>query len=236
MRMTGDAFLSQRLGRPCHWLRLEDDAVDPAALRELLDTTLGDGPGFVQAKIGAADVGRRVVLQDLGFCLVDMSLVFSGRPTSAGGRWDGAVRPALDRDLEAVRILARKSFVYSRFYQDPLIPDATAGIIKADWAGNFFAGQRGDAMLVAETGDEVAGFLLLLQGKQALTVDLIAVDGRFRRRGAAGALVAGAMAEHGQGLDLTAGTQAANADSLAFYQSLGLRVVACGNVFHLHRG
>ena len=48
------------------------------------------------------------------------------------------------------RRIAQRDFSVSRFHLDPQIPDEVARTIKRDWVDNFFAGARGDRMLVVE--------------------------------------------------------------------------------------
>lgn len=70
---------------------------------------------------------------------------------------------------------------------------------------------------VAETGSEVAGFLVLLPlGPDEAEVLNIAVDPVFKRRGAGRALLAQAG-----GRTLHLEVRASNTDAIAFYQALG---------------
>ena len=67
--------------------------------------------------------------------------------------------------------------------------------IKAQWAANFFSGQRGDRLVVAvlneKPSEKIVGFALLATGGRVeVVIDLIAVDEAYRRRGIAAEMIA----------------------------------------------
>jgi len=249
-----DDFLSRRLGKPALTLdlALAPDGLGAEGIRRELDRALGGREGFVQARAGVGaggGPGEARLLEDLGFRLADTLVRFEGAPRLAakpGSAVRSAVRPATPSDEAAVRALSAENLTSNRFFFDPLIPLEAARAIKADWAGNYFAGKRGDALFVADEGDRDGdgggpqGFALLLRRPGALVVDLVAVAENARGMGLGKALLAAAMAgeagEAGEpgGRHLSAGTSAANAAALAFYQALGLRAVEIGHYFHLH--
>jgi ribosomal protein S18 acetylase RimI-like enzyme len=152
-------------------------------------------------------------------------------------RADTRVRLARAGDREAVASLAGRAFRFSRFHLDPAIPRGLADRVKAGWAANFFAGARGDAMVVAEQDGAVAGFLLLLRGpSDGVTIDLIAVAPESARQGLARAMIG--FAAQGAGgarpKGWRVGTQAANIASVRLYESLGFRLSQAQFVLHHH--
>lgn len=195
------------------------------------------GSVFSYAKIATDKIRDVSYLSDLGFRPVDVALTYDNKPLSVSR--SGISRFAVSEDREAVRGLASKGFVYSRFHLDPFISDTTANIIKRDWAGNFFDGNRGDGMVVAELNGNVVGFLQLIWGKNdCLVIDLIAVDSAFRNQGIGRDMIAYASLNGtGNGqipVQLRVGTQAANIPSVRFYESLGFRLVGSQYVLHYH--
>jgi ribosomal protein S18 acetylase RimI-like enzyme len=195
---------------------------------------LPTGRAFVDAKVPTDALDRLQQLEAAGFAVVDTSVHL----TRAAGPLDletGQARFATPADEAAVRAVAAEAITQSRFHLDPAIPKATAHRLKADWAGNFFAGRRGDWMVVAEEAGEVCGFLQLLRSEDGVVIDLIGVSGRRRSRGLGGQMVAFA-ARHclGRPARLTVGTQIANVRSLAFYQRLGFTITSALYVLHLH--
>lgn len=232
--VTPDAFLGDRLGRPVYRLAVPA-AATPETLRAALAALPPGGPAFVHAKVAVAHVGLAAVLTRHGFALVDTNVQLrcdaapATRPPAPGI----TVRPARDRDRAAVAETARRAFGCTRFHLDPHIPDAVADDIKAAWAGNYFTGARGDALLVAADGQGVCGFLLALLPQDGVVIDLVAVDERARGRGAGAAMVARAGMLR-PGSPLIVGTQIANTPSLRFYEHLGFRIRSSSYVFHLH--
>jgi GNAT superfamily N-acetyltransferase len=193
------------------------------------------GPVFVDAKVPSEAVGRLHQLEAAGFAVVDTSVQLT-RPAVPFDVQSGHVRFALPADEATVRTLAAQSISQSRFHLDPAIPRATANHLKAEWAGNFFAGHRGDWMVVAEDAGEVCGFLQLLRSEEGVVIDLIGVSSNHRSRGLGSQMIAFA-AHHclDRPARLTVGTQIANVRSLAFYQRLGFTITAAFYVLHLHR-
>ena len=190
--------------------------------------------GFYYARVPASDVAAVHELSVLGFRPVDTGMTLEGKIVGVSEPASTGVRPARPTDREAVIALARRGFPQSRFHLDPAIAKPLADEIKAQWAGNFFAGTRGDHMLVAEADGRLAGFLQLLNADDGtLVIDLIAVDATARGHGLGTAMIheAAGLAKNGR---MRVGTQAANTGSLKLYENLGFRTVAATYVMHLH--
>ncbi|MBN2141008.1 MAG: GNAT family N-acetyltransferase [Desulfovibrionaceae bacterium] len=228
-----DLFLTEHAGRDCFCV-LPGPAPKGA---EALDACLARDKLFAYAKTRAADIERANRLEALGFRLAEVGLVFEKR---LGPGPKGPVlkqtRFSSPKDREAVVDLAASSFTHSRFYADPRFPDQAAGRIKAAWAGNFFEGKRGQAMVVAQAEGRTAGFLLLLFRAEALVIDLVAVDKDLRGQGLAREMILFAEQNLPGFSILRAGTQARNGPSIGLYQALGFELTEVGCVFHLHRG
>lgn len=228
--LAADGWLSGFLGRPAY--RLTD-----LSARDGMDVVLAQQPMFVTAKCPAADIAAVGRLEAAGFRVIDAALTFdaSSLRADAGAK---PVRFATAQDRAAVRDLAGRAFRYTRFHLDPALPDALAHRIKAEWAGNYFSGQRGDGMVVAEQGGKVVGFLQLLWVGDVLVIDLIAVAPEAVRRGLASAMI-GFAAAHGTGdarrpASFKVGTQAANTASCRLYENLGFCLCASAFVLHHH--
>jgi ribosomal protein S18 acetylase RimI-like enzyme len=215
-----DAFLSGILGKPAyHWSG--GDFQPPT------------GPAFVDAKVAVDDIGNLLALQVAGFKVMDINVQLE-RPTDAIAQEHRGVRDARPADEAAVRQIASEAFVYDRFHRDPAIGHDAASRLKAQWTGNFFAGKRGDQMIVAEDAKGVCGFLQLLKPAGGDTViDLIAVSDRARGQGMAQAMIALAATNAGA---MKVGTQLANLPSLALYRKLGFAITSASHILHLHIG
>lgn len=232
-RLEPDSWLSGILGRPS-WNAVSGGSAS-AALSELKK------PGqFASAKVDAADTAAAGELQAHGFRVIDTALTLERENGDALESGSG-VRFAAAGDRSAVESIAGSAFKYSRFHLDPAIPKTLADRIKATWAGNWFAGQRGDGMVVAEDGGDVAGFLQLLwNAEDRLIIDLIAVRAQSARKGLARAMI-GFAQKRGTGdarhvRVMIVGTQAANVASVRLYESLGFRLRGARFVLHHHGG
>lgn len=233
--VTSDAWLSGIFGHRV--LRIDSGTV-PAS-RELDATGAGGSADsvFAWTKVDISDIASVAALTETGFRVVDVALTFEGHVTRDESP---RVRPATPADREQVEIIAGSCFRFSRFHADPHVADALANRIKANWVGNFFAGQRGDAMLVAEHDGAVAGFIQLLHGANGETIiDLVGVAIESQGHGLGSELVCSA-ARHGAARlggtsRVVVGTQAANTRSVRLYESHGLRLASAQYVLHYHR-
>lgn len=205
-----------------------------ATLEELDQTACS----FATAKVPAADIVSVHELEVLGFRWIETALTLDAELAGADSPLARFARPA---DREAVERIAGSAFRFSRFHLDPRLPRELAHKVKAAWAGNWFAGGRGDGMVVAEDRGALAGFLQLRWAPEArLVIDLIAVGEGHERKGLARAMIRHA-ALHGTGdgrrpRGMLAGTQAANVPSMRLYESLGFRLREAKVVLHRHGG
>lgn len=227
-----DEFLTGIVGRPAFRVALPQQGCDGAGIAAI--RAAQSRPVFLYAKLPTYSVGALRQLDELGFHVVDTTVTFE-RPAGGPPSASASTRQAGPEDRDAIMDLARQCFSHSRLHLDPAISRQAADHSRAEWAGNFFAGRRGDHMIVGESDGALAGFAQLLGPTDGtLTIDLIGVAASFRRRGIAGALVAAAGAIPGT-RTLRVGTQIANIPSLRLYESLGFRIVDTQYVLHYHR-
>ena len=228
-----DAWLSARLGRRAFHAVFSEQGWDRGEAARRFSPVLGAEGVFVDVSVDAACLEVVRDCEDMGFRLADTNLRFERQGPPPRGNCPIAPRAARPEDREGVAALARRAFVCSRFHRDPLVPKDRADEVKALWAANFFAGQRGDGLMVAEADGQVAGFLLYLIRQGMMVIDLVAVDAPWRGMGLGTRLTAEAFAVSGQA-GLAVGTQAANLPALRLYQSLGLRLAGVKHVLHHH--
>lgn len=233
-----DAFLSAVLGKDAYCLVTAPTTGHPSEFLQDCAERMADPRFFATAKAPAQDVAGLAALVLAGFLPVDVNLSFE-RPFRAKEEvppqtFLGLVRLAQPKDEAAVRRISAASLTSSRFHLDPAIAPELSSRIKADWAGNYFSGRRGQAMAVAEKDGSVVGFLLLIFSGQTLVIDLLAVDEQHRRQGIGAALIAFAETTLPSFTTLAVGTQAANKGSVRFYESQGLRYTGANYVLHAH--
>jgi ribosomal protein S18 acetylase RimI-like enzyme len=231
---TPDLWLGGIMRRPVQrvsgWLTVDEVWEGTRFLQ-----TVAGAPGFAYARVSTWDVRTAQAFEEAGFRIVDTSVTLETAGLRALAPAAGTIRLARGEDAAAVEAIARTAFRLSRFHLDPRMPKGLADEIKAQWAGNFFRGGRGQYMVVAEHDREIAGFLQLLSGADGtLTIDLIAVAPDRRGHGLGTAMIGFAARECGQPKQLRVGTQAANVPSLRLYERLGFGVTGTEYVFHSH--
>ena len=209
---------------------------------ELSDLFSMSPDAFYYVRIPSGEQFQLAYMQDLGFNVVDLNVTL-GRDSKSqfSVRSDSFVITQWEDsdDNEDILDIALKSFKYSRFHLDPLIPNALANYIKREWIRNYLKGNRGECLLVATLEGQPVGFLAVLtdvnQGEELRIIDLIAVGGRYQNRGIGKALVARFIELYaGKGFNLKVGTQAANIASINLYQKLGFHVEETSYNLHAH--
>ncbi len=234
-----DEWLSKLVGREAYTLVVTPSLLEAASGKHSRGYTQfrerQAKPVFMTAKVPVTDRAGVQFLQEHGFRLIDTNLRFEKRAeNSTPGSGDCLLRFAEPADRDAVMDLARRNFVFTRFHLDELIPKSTADEIKAQWAGNFFSGQRGDQLVVAVLDNKIVGFtLLLVPDKSEVVIDLIAVNEAHRRRGIAAEMIAFVESQFASS-QIAVGTQVANLPSVRLYEKLGFRLAEAQYVFHFH--
>lgn len=231
-RLVPDFWLGQQLGKPAFRVA--------ASVGDLMIEELPQDASFVEAKVDAGDFEGLAHLQELGFRIIDCNLtleraVGEALPQVDADKLPVNVRFASPADESGVRSLASEAFEHNRFHRDPRIPDDVAAKIKAEWAGNYFCGGRGDWMIVAEEAGGIGGFLqILCTDDGVIVIDLIAVAPRYRRHGLARSMIAYAYQNClGRRANMRVGTQLSNSASLQLYYTMGFRLHRA--TYHLHR-
>jgi Acetyltransferase (GNAT) family len=234
--LTRDGFASGHLGLAVYRLARPEEAA--AALAGIAAER---GPVMIEVKVPADAVAQVGQLTALGFWMVDTSVQLDApaatllaASSSSSDAW--RVRDAEPRDREAVARVVGDNMVTSRYHLDPRIDPGRASAFKRVWATNFFAGLRGQRLIVAEDARGVGAILLVLEKGDRGVIDLIAVDPALRGGGAFAGLIHAWLAGSPQIASVLVGTQASNVRSLRAYGRLGFRVCSVAYVLHYLRG
>jgi len=237
-----DQWLTQVLKYDVYCLQINEGFIlkagDKTSMEYELLTNLLLDRVFIYTKVSLEATASIIFLESLGFNLVDTNITLSKRfvqeSTLIG---NCSLRLAVQEDREQVVELARRNFAHSRFHLDNLLTLEIANTIKAEWAGNYFTGNRGDTMVVAIADEIIAGFFLLIFGADnSLIIDLIAVDEAYRRRGIARDLIAFGESQYHEFDKIRVGTQLANVASLKLYEGMGFKIESSQYTFHYHHG
>lgn len=231
--LAPDFWLTQQLGKPAFRVA--------ASVGDLMNEELPQNAAFVYARVDAGDFEGLAHLQKLGFRVIDCNLtlerpVEEGSPQVYASGSPFSVRFARAADEYDVRTLASAAFEHNRFHRDPCIPNDVAARIKAEWAGNYFCGRRGDWLVVAEDAGGIGGFLQILSAyDEGIVIDLIAVSSRCRQQGIARSMIAYAYQNClGRRSNMIVGTQLSNIASIQLYYKMGFRFHRAAYYLHKH--
>lgn len=194
---------------------------------------------LIYSKIPTNDHKLFSLLLGKGFELVDTLVNLTVQHNKIGSlKTNNDIRLARPDDKDQVYQLAYDSFKFSRFHNDPKISDKISNKIKGCWASNFFEGNRGDEMIIAENRNNIVGFLLLIYKKDTIIIDLIAVSNRFSREGIAQNMISFLLNNKKKSIlhefQIKVGTQLTNIPSLNFYEKLGFKIHSSNYVLHNH--
>ncbi len=231
--LTLDPWLTRQLGKPSFHLTGEigGQSLEGSPVAEQLAVQ----PLFADVKVPVTAVASADAARHLGFSLIDTNLQFAMPLSDVPKISMPGLMFATPDMAEAVGEIAATSFSDDRFHRDPAIPNLVADELKRCWATNFFAGKRGDWMVVACVGERPVGFLQLLRMPGGgLLIDLIGVLAGERGRGFARAMIAFARQNCGCSGEAVVGTAIANARSIRLYENMGFRLRGAQYVFHYH--
>lgn len=232
-----DAFLESILNRSAYKI---NEITDPVDLKLLKDKNYKKKGSFFHTKIDCSNVSTLRVFESSGFKIIEENITLEKH----GGvstlkepfrhRQQYGIRWAQDEDRNSVEDIAQKNFSHDRFHQDPNIDNSLADEIKKQWAGNFFSGKRGDAMIVATTNNRPIAFLLLLLPQKHSVIDLIAVSKQHRKKGLSKEMISYALQNLSNRKRWLVGTQSTNVPSIRLYKSLCFQTTGSQYVLHKH--
>ena len=236
--LSTDTWLGEILGKPAYRLspdfsRLVRNDQAFAEIEKQLEA-LSIERNFIFAKVSCANGSAVEWLKKHDFCQIERNVQFARTAQPLDSPIAHTISFATQDEEEDIKRLAEKSFSYSRFHKDPEIKTGLANKLKAEWAGNFFKGTRGHAMVVAREDGRVAGFLLLLRNENQLIIDLIATDERHRSKGIGRQMISYAIASFPEAKELIVGTQDINYQAVKFYEKMGFVALSDSFTFHRH--
>lgn len=192
---------------------------------------------FIYCRTSSVDFSNHKKLIQQGFNLIDVNvnLKYSFNEEN-DNYYSKNIRKVSTKDRNMVKSLAQNSFIYDRFHKDTAISNNMASNLKKRWVDNFFTGQRGNNLLVSDINDEIAGFILLIENKEEVIIDLIAVNKDYRKLGVAMNLIKESfnIYKNEKNFFIVA-TQITNIASLNLYQKIGFKIIDTNYVWHWHR-
>ena len=232
-----DAFLESILDRPAYKI---NEFSEPSLLKLLHDKSYKKKGSFFYTKVDCSNVSNLRAFENSGFKIIEQNITLEKKRGDSNlkdplmDRQQYEIRWAQDEDRKFIEKIAQSSFYHDRFHQDPNIDNSLADEIKRQWAGNFFSGKRGDAMIVSTANNRPVAFLLLLLAKKHSVIDLIAVSKKHRKKGLSKQMIRYALQNHSYSNGWIVGTQSTNIPSVKLYESLGFQTIRSQYVLHKH--
>ena len=172
--------------------------------------------------------------EEIGFRHVDVRLT---RGRSLGGDLEAPpeIEPAAEKDLPALREIARRSHHASRFYQDPGFPDERCDALYERWLERGFE-EPDQQVLVIRQSAQPLGYIVCSNLEDTCgRISLIAVAA-----GASGAGLGGSLARGGLAFMASRGceraevvSQGRNVPANRLYERLGFLTLRMEHWFHL---
>lgn len=138
------------------------------------------------------------------------------------------------KNEDIIRI-AKSSFVFSRFYNDPYLNSDKTKTLYTNWVENSFE-KTGKYFVRYMNSDQILGFLLFTLDKalSTATIELLAVDSAFKGRQVGKTLIGQLEAFlKKESINLIkVGTQLNNIDAMNFYKSCGYDYSKCNSIYH----
>lgn len=130
--------------------------------------------------------------------------------------------------------IARKSFRYSRFYNDPNLSDSKSENVYLHWTEGAFQ-KDNKYFVICEREGKIAGFLLFASEETCATIELIAVDEDFQGQGVGKSLIKTMESYNAnKGINnIKVGTQLNNIQAVQFYSKMEFSYVNCSSIYHL---
>lgn len=225
--LTKDSFLESILNCACWKIEITDTGSEAVHLKKL-----SDGPAFVYTKVSTDNLHHVNSFCASGFSLITTELTFKQKIGTSSIE-NPCIRKAQEHDRNSVGVIAESAFSHDRFHKDKLVAKY-AGNIKKAWATNYFDNKRGDMMLVYENKGEIEGFVQLLQAKDTVIIDLIAVREKSKKKGIASSLISSIRKFYPKCAEIIVGTQITNIPSISLYSKLNFQIMASSYVFHYH--
>lgn len=196
-------------------------------LRVALQEAAADGYEHVILRISSDQPIAIRAAEHAGLGLVDtaLDLVLRLSRKHATESRGTAIRRAVEEDMPELQEIAGSAFALSRFAADPFFAADEVAALYRQWIANLCHGPG--EVLVAEAGDELAGFIACASESESVgRIPLIATGEPHRRQGVARALLEASIGSFARlgARKVFVKTQAANYPALALYQRFGFEV------------
>lgn len=139
----------------------------------------------------------------------------------------------LAREKQLVDI-AKKTFKYSRFFNDPKLPKVKSINVYCQWVENSF-NCIDKYFAISKIEEIIVGFILFSLSENNCTIELIAIDEKHQGKGVGKTLILNmeSFLENMGIKQINVGTQINNINAVRFYNAMGFKYKSCNTIYHL---
>lgn len=180
---------------------------------------------------------NNLLIGKLNNCFVaDINVQFEKKPSNINEEKNINVKISNNKEFDKnILKIAEKSFVYSRFTNDPNLDKEKAKLIYVDWTRNSFSKENKHFVTYEEDNTSI-GFIVFSINENIATIELVAVDREYQNKRIGKAM----MIELDRFLYevknevtlIKVGTQAENENAIRFYQNRGFKLVKINTIYH----
>lgn len=131
--------------------------------------------------------------------------------------------------------IAEKSFIYSRFTNDPNLDREKAKLIYVDWTKNSFD-KENKYFVTYEESNKSIGFIVFYISEGVATIELVAVDKEYQNKKIGKEMMIELERFLNEVKDevtlIKVGTQAENENAIRFYQNREFKLVKINTIYH----
>lgn len=138
-----------------------DEASKERLIKKIIKSFIKEKVKYVTFRLNAKELTMINILEEEGFRLVDEYLILT-KELEKKERGDGLfvkIREVVPGDLKVLQEEIGPAFIYSRFFNDPLIKKDAATSMYKIWINNCIEGKAAEKVFVAEVEKGCVGFI-----------------------------------------------------------------------------
>lgn len=180
---------------------------------------------------------NNLLIGQLNNCSVaDINVQFEKKPSNINEGKNINVKITNNKKFDENLIkIAEKSFIYSRFTNDPNLDKEKAKLIYVDWTRNSF-NKENKYFVNYEDGNKSVGFIVFSINENIATIELVAVDREYQNKRIGKSMMIELERFLNEVKDevtlIKVGTQAENENAIRFYQNREFKLVKINTIYH----
>lgn len=180
---------------------------------------------------------NNLLISQLDNCYVsDINVQFQKKVSNISKSKNYKIKITNNKEIdEDILEIAKKSFIYSRFYNDPNLDNKKAKCIYVDWTRNSF-NKENKYFVTYQENNKIIGFLIFSIDKNIATIELVAVDKKYQNKNIGKDIInefERFLFKFKNNVTLiNVGTQSENKKAIKFYQNLGFKLINIYTIYN----